>query len=332
MTKRTITINGTVYDAETGNILRVERSVAREKTSQPSDAKRIQPQKSHTLQRRYIAKAKPATSQAVAVKKQPAATPQPARPTIQHHQAPRRPARIATHPDVVRFARTVKPAPRAKSDTPDIAPTNHVLIQATKQRQDAVKKSVQRAVLPSEVIKKQAIESATKKMPTKTHRKEVKQPKQRSKFRQFSRAASVSLAVMLLGAYFTYLNMPALSTRIAATQAGINASYPSYQPSGYSLNGPVAYERGSVIMNFASNGSAEKFTLAQTQSNWDSSAVLENYVKPNSGDKYTTSTVNGLTVYTYDTTSVWVNAGILYTVNGNAQLAPNQIERLATSL
>ena len=326
---KTVTINGTVYDTETGAILRVERNAAARSTqTRVANEIHAHPQKSQTLQRRYIAKQKPAASQAVAVKKTA-----PAQPAIQRHRAVQPPKRNTTHPDVVRFAKSIKAPVRQQVSTPDIAPTKHALVQAAQQRQAAVKQNAApREVLPSSVIKKQAIESATQKMPAKASRKEVKQPKKISAFRRFSRVASVSLAIMLIGAYFTYLNMPALSTRIAATQAGINASYPSYQPSGYRLNGSVAYEQGRVIMNFASNGSSEQFTLAQTQSNWDSSAVLENYVKPNSDDKYTTTTANGLTIYSYGTTAVWVNAGILYTVSGDAELAPSQVERLATSL
>ena len=38
--------------------------------------------------------------------------------------------------------------------------------------------------------------------------------------------------------------MPTLSVRVAASQAGIDASYPSYRPDGYALNGPVTYGDG----------------------------------------------------------------------------------------
>ena len=169
-------------------------------------------------------------------------------------------------------------------------------------------------------------------MLTRQQRKEFKPTKNPSLWRRLVSVGSTAIAVLLLGAYFTYINMPALSTRIAASQAGINASYPNYQPSGYSLNGPVAYQQGSVIMKFAANGSNENFTLAQTRSEWDSSAVLENYIKPKSRDKYTTTAANGLTIYSYGTHAAWVNAGILYTVDGNAELAPEQIQKIAASL
>ena len=42
------------------------------------------------------------------------------------------------------------------------------------------------------------------------------------------------------------------------------------------------------------------------------SAVFENYVKPNAGRNYSTATINGLTIYTYNNDAAWVNGGILY--------------------
>jgi len=60
--------------------------------------------------------------------------------------------------------------------------------------------------------------------------------------------------------------------------------------------------------------------------------VLENYIKPKPRDKYPTPAANGLTIYSYGTHAAWVNAGILYTVDGNAELAPEQIQKIAASL
>ena len=244
---------------------------------------------------------------------------------------------ICRSSNIAHFAKvttaTKSPVKRpATPETPDIAPTANQLEQTARQRQAIIKQQQTRSVLPSQVIKQQAIQEATDKMLTRQQRKEVKPAKNFSLWRRLVSVGSTAIAVLLLGAYFTYINMPALSTRIAASQAGINASYPNYQPSGYSLNGPVAYQQGSVIMKFAANGSNENFTLAQTRSEWDSSAVLENYIKPKSRDKYTTTAANGLTIYSYGTHAAWVNAGILYTVDGNAELAPEQIQKIAASL
>lgn len=346
-----ITIKGNVYDAETGNILDAQRS-ARTPAAAASNF-HSGTQKSHTLQRKYIKK-QPRVIDSVAPKRTSAPTGVKENSTARSSQ--RLAAERSTPPQIIRrskrtrrvqdirrssniahFAKattTTKPSVKhpATPETPDIAPTTNQLEQTARQRQAIIKQQQTRSVLPSQVIKQQAIQEATDKMLTRQQRKEVKPTKNLSLWRRLVSVGSTAIAVLLLGAYFTYINMPALSTRIAASQAGINASYPNYQPSGYSLNGPVAYQQGSVIMKFAANGSNENFTLAQTRSEWDSSAVLENYIKPKSRDKYTTTAANGLTIYSYGTHAAWVNAGILYTVDGNAELAPEQIQKIAASL
>lgn len=85
-------------------------------------------------------------------------------------------------------------------------------------------------------------------------------------------------------------------------------------------------------MKFAANAGPRNYTLTQQDSDWDSSAVLENSVRPTVGDSYTTSTASGLTIYSYRGTSVWVNKGVLYTITGNASLSSEQVQRIATSL
>jgi hypothetical protein len=157
--------------------------------------------------------------------------------------------------------------------------------------------------------------------------KVTKQPK-----RSALNVVVASLGVLLITGYFTYVNMPNLSVRVAAAQAGIDAKYPEYRPVGYRLNGPVAYQNGQVSIKFASNSSPVAFALNQSRSAWDSSALLEKYVDPRSDGKYATYSDGGLTIYTYGTEAAWVNGGILYTVEGDASLSNEQIRRIATSM
>lgn len=334
MTKNSVTINGNVYDAKSGSILSARPS-GRSPAAAASDFHNST-QKSRTLQRKYINKPRVIDSVASTSRStQPRQLTVAERtPRIIHHSERVRAAQDTQRStSITRFAKEPPVKHPDVADTPDIAPTTNHLEQVARQRQTAIKKQQQpRAVLPSQVIKQQAIQEATAKMVPRQQRKEIKPARNSLFWQRLVSVGSVTLAVLLIGAYFTYINMPALSTRVAAAQAGINASYPGYRPSGYSLDGPVAYQQGSVIMKFAANGSKENFTLAQTRSEWDSSAVLENYVKPKSNNKYSTTTTNGLTIYTYGTNAAWVNAGILYTVNGDAELAPEQVQKLATSL
>lgn len=287
----------------------------------------------------------------------------PARAAMPVHARTRQ--AVEKSPAITKFAPSPQPV-KAASTTPskavrrqmnDIAPVKHPhAVKAQKlQAQKAVAPKPMPAVSPTaispsvkpvntnqavakpthppaKVIKDSAIQQALKNAPDK---KDQKAPKKRSFFVRHPRLLSIgsaSLALVMLGGYFTYLNMPNLSVRVAATQAGINASYPDYQPDGYRLNGPVAAENGKVQMKFASNAGSQSFQITQEKSTWDSSAVVDNLVKPQSNDSYVTTNERGLTIYTYDGNAAWVNGGILYTIEGDAPLSSEQIRRIATSL
>lgn len=159
----------------------------------------------------------------------------------------------------------------------------------------------------------------------------ARQPAARHWGRHLSIAGAM-VALLAFGGYLTYHNMPAIATRMAAAQAGINASFPSYQPSGYSLAGGISQQQGSVLMKFAANAGPGTFTLTQSRSDWDSSAVLANYVLPSFGRNFATTTSRGLTIYSTHNAAAWVNGGILYTIKGNAPLSSEQVERIAASM
>lgn len=139
-------------------------------------------------------------------------------------------------------------------------------------------------------------------------------------------------ALVLLGGYLTYLNMPNLSVRVAAAQSGVAASFPQYKPDGYRFDGPISYAPGEVTINFAANGGPQKFTIKQKASSWDSQAVLDNYVAKKADNQYITSSESGLTIYTFDNKAAWVNRGIFYTIDGDAPLSSDQVLRIAASM
>ncbi len=235
---------------------------------------------------------------------------------------------------ITKFApRTVDaPAPRPHL-VADVAPMPHPLTQKVAERQTAAQHATQPMPQKSaKALKQEAIADATRRTLMTSQKKEVKQPTRGQRVGRSLSIASAAFGFLLLGGYLTYLSMPNISTRVAAAQAGINANYPSYKPSGYSLAGPVAYQQGAVSMKFAANGTPVAYTLTQTRSGWDSSAVLDGYVTPKAGKHYATTTANGLTIYTFDHDAAWVNGGILYTISGNAPLSNEQIQRIATSV
>ncbi len=241
---------------------------------------------------------------------------------------PIKPHQTSPSPHVIRkFANRPKPA--AKKVITDIGPARHPAVAKAHAARAATK--APRVLKSAQTLKQEAVAAAMEQS-GKTSRKQHLAKKQVSKRAHTLHVAAIGLVVLLLGAYITYLSMPAISTRVAATQAGIDATFPSYQPTGYRLAAPVAYDNGLVIIKFAANAGPQSFTITEQRSTWDSTAVLENFVVPKVGKDYTVIQANGLTIYTYGQAASWVNGGILYTISGNAPLTTEQIQRIAVSM
>lgn len=150
-------------------------------------------------------------------------------------------------------------------------------------------------------------------------------PKARSVF------AGAALFVLLAG-YITYLNIPNLSLRIAASRAGIDATLPGYKPSGFSMSGPINYSQGLVTLNFKSNSDDRNFAIAERTSSWDSESLLANYVEKETPN-FVTFQEKGLTIYVYDgSNATWVDSGIWYTIDGESQLNSDQLLKIAVSM
>ncbi len=333
--KHTIVINGKVYDAITGlpvaaptkpvdsaEKLVASHKVEIKKVTSESTTKPHTPlkhhkrpvQKSATLRRDLVKKP---TTHSVAV----------------NHHAPLR--RTQKSPMVHRFAPHPQPLHEKKSTkTSSIRPTNeHVASIVAQKHQlalDARQKKSSHAVRERSLM----AERLAKTHET-TPRKLKKTPQRRSLLHKQPRMANVmaaSLAIMILGGYLTYLSMPNLSVRVAASQAGVAASFPDYHPDGYRFEGPVSFAPGQVAVKFRSNTNTTNYTVAQQKTTWDSQAVYDNVVASASNGNYTANSKNGLTIYTFDNRAAWVNKGILYTIDGSARLSNDQLLRIAGSM
>lgn len=309
-----VSIGGIDYDSTTGLALTSSHAPVKPdlRRDQSVHAKGIHAaqQRSSALNRRFVKKATPASAR-------PAVS-RPSGRTIDVRPVRRR------SPHISKFARDPEVI-RAKRVSGDVGPVHHPVV--AKAHVVAARHSSVAATAPAaRDIKHAAIGQALANAAPSHSR--TKSPK---RARSWNVAAAM-LGLLLLTGYFTYINLPNLSVRVAAAQAGIDATYPEYRPVGYRLNGPVAYKNGEVSMNFASNSGPVSFSLNQSRSSWDSSALLEKYVNPKSDGKYATYSDDGLTIYTYGTDAAWVNGGILYTVDGSAMLSNEQIRRMATSM
>lgn len=157
-------------------------------------------------------------------------------------------------------------------------------------------------------------------------------------FKRKHRGRRIILALICSGATvgalvaFVHFNIPDLSVRVAAMQTGIEATYPTFIPRNYSLSNVTSDKNGVVTMYF--NGpDNSSFTLSEEQSTWDSTALLNNYVKKNYPSDYATLREQGITIYTRGEKSSWVNGGLLYKIETTGKpLTKEQIRNIATSL
>ena len=323
----TILINGRHYDTVTG--LPVDRVASKKpaasksaetstkitvKTVAPSATRSITAKKPHkprhsmTLRRDLVKK--PSGPQDHAAKN-----------TRQHIAVTRSPqiAKFAPHPEMKK-----KPVSPVQADAHSAVVTAaHKKFAAAQQTRASKPKALSSRELKEHLI-------ASKLAEAQPNKKLVKAKKNRMPQR-VSSVMAACFAVMLLGGYLSYINMPNLSVRVAAAQAGVDATYPTYTPSGYRFDGPVAYHDGTVTLKFAANGGIVGYDITQKRSTWDSQSVLDNLVAKHSDD-YAINSSQGLTVYTYGQNAAWVNHGVLYTLKGDAPLKTEQILKIANSL
>lgn len=342
--KNTIVINGKVYDAVTGLPAGAPDPIAAPATAhhkspstthhtatqqaQTQPAADITPrhsahraksvhkhtQRSQTLRRDLTAR--PAAPQHVQVRRKPTPGTVNQSPMI---------SRFAAHPQPLHQAQThpaASQAPAAAHPVAHTTPTAHPQHHAAKK-----------ALSSRELKEKLIAERLASVQETQAGAKHHKTPK-RGFFARAPRVSSVvaaCFAVVFLGGYLTYINMPNLSMRVAASRAGVAATFPDYRPDGYHFDGPISYNSGEVSVKFASNTNSSSYTVDQKNSNWDSQAVLDNYVTKQSKD-YLTYSEQGLTIYAFDGKAAWVNGGVLYTIEGNAPLSTDQLLRIVGSL
>lgn len=315
MTKNeTTTVNGQLYDTRTGLPVtattpqRTDRPTA---PHRPATALHGGAQKSKTLRRVPPKKPQPETLSPLVAK----------RP--QHRSLD-----IARHPQVKKVAL----APIKAPEVPDIAPRMHPHVEKANQHVAAKKTAhqslPQNAPTPKEV-KEAEIARVLENAPTRKERRTKKQRSARHK--KVTRLSAVIIAIIVILGVIVWINLPMLSVRFAASQTGVSAAIPHYTPEGFRLQLPVATKDNHVTITYASADSKTSFALEQSNSSWNSDAVRA-MVEQDSKGRFLTSRDRGITVYTYDGNAAWVNRGILYTIDGDAELSSDAIMRIANSL
>ncbi|MEO6513656.1 MAG: hypothetical protein ABIR37_03135 [Candidatus Saccharimonadales bacterium] len=166
--------------------------------------------------------------------------------------------------------------------------------------------------------------------PKKAHR--AAKRTQRHLTKRIARSGSIALAVVLVAGFIAYQNTANLTMRVASSKAGFQANMPGFKPSGFAA-AKFTYGKGFVAVNFHSNSDSRAFDLTQKVSNWDSEALLNEFVSDASGKSYQTLEASGRTIYTYgNNNATWVDHGVWFNVQSNGSLSTTQLVSLATSM
>ncbi len=140
-------------------------------------------------------------------------------------------------------------------------------------------------------------------------------------------------AALVVGAvgYFVSVNTPDISVRVAAMQTGIDATYPTYVPRGYSLSDIVSEDK-KISMTFTDSESGS-FTISEEKTSWDNDTLEASYVKSTWGNNYTSVREQGITIFIAGSNATWINGNILYKINASGNnLTKKQIKSIVTSL
>ena len=141
-----------------------------------------------------------------------------------------------------------------------------------------------------------------------------------------------SAAAVFAIVYFVNLNAPNITLKVAAMQTGIGASYPTYVPRDYNLS-DISSENGKITLNFRNGSTGDSFSLVEEKSSWDTNALLNNFVRKEFDNDYTTIKEQGLTIYISNSDAAWVNGGIMYKLKyPSNSLTKKQIKSIAVSL
>lgn len=153
----------------------------------------------------------------------------------------------------------------------------------------------------------------------------------KGRIKRFALAFGASAICVAAIAYFVTTNIPDISVRVAAMQTGVEASYPSYIPRDFSLEG-IDSGDGKITLTFKT-ADDKSFSLVEEKSSWDSAALQRNYVQETWKDDYTTTHEQGITIFINEASAAWVNGGVLYKINADpGVLTKKQLRNIVTSM
>lgn len=144
--------------------------------------------------------------------------------------------------------------------------------------------------------------------------------------------ATSSLAILLIGGFVVYQNLPSITLVLANRESGISAKIPEGVPSNFALSPNIINSPGQVVLSFDSRVDDRKFTLTQLKAE-TTTASLKESVAEVSNDQFQTYEAGGITLFLSDNGRAdWVKGGMRYNITGDTGFSPDQLAVIASSL
>lgn len=344
MSKIVVKVNGKSYDAVSGRrmddvIAPVQKPVHVAKTAAPvtetvqksthnqtrqaaNHAKAHVPQVSHTLMRRAVKKPSTSLKKQVHVQHELAHTSQQAirvKHTASHidHARLQRATSVEQNEQVRRFhSPAVVPVTFAElpvQDAPHYAPATEPPVAPPTTSNS-----------PLDMFE-QAITNATHYVDVAAHKTHFKK-----KARRHALAMSAGvLALVFIGGFAAYLNVPKLQVAVAGNVAGVSTKAPDFAAANFVYKGVKAHN-DRLVYSFGNE--LASYQLIEQETNWSASEMIEQVssIAANGTPNYTVLQSSTTTVYKFSSRhATWVKDGIWYQVHGEQPLSDAQLLVLA---
>jgi len=141
-----------------------------------------------------------------------------------------------------------------------------------------------------------------------------------------------TVAVLLIGGFITYQNLPTITLAIANKDAGISAKIPKGIPSNFAISPKIDRSPGQVVLSFNSRVDDRSFTLTQVKADTTIQS-LKDVIARVSDNQFQTYEAGGITLFlSNDNRADWMDGGMRYNITGKTGFSPDQIAQIASSL
>ena len=160
--------------------------------------------------------------------------------------------------------------------------------------------------------------------------KVLEKPAKKVRVRRVVLMATMSTLAVGVLVYLVQLNWPDISVSLASAEAGFEIRKPAFVPQGWRLTGVVNSGAGQVELVYDNAGAS--FSITQKSTRWDTSALVENYVRERWQTEYAVHRQGGIEIYMIAGRAVWISGGILYEISANnSGLSQDDIRNIAIS-